>query len=74
MPGDQKHQSTDPPTIIPEADLGLNLPELASLLVAIGNYGREAEVCYNAGAYLASCIMLAARSREVAPQIGALLQ
>ena len=43
-----------------EADFGLSLTELGSLLAAIGSYGAEAEVCYNAGAYLASCVMLAA--------------
>jgi hypothetical protein len=50
MSSDQHHQSADP----------LDLGELGSLLVAIGSYGMEAQVCYNAGAYLASCVMLAA--------------
>ena len=36
------------------------LAELGSLLIAISNYGAEAEICYNSEAYLASCVMLAA--------------
>jgi hypothetical protein len=38
MSSDQNHQSTDPPTAIPEADLGLNLAELGSLFIAMSNY------------------------------------
>ena len=60
MSSDQNHQSADRSTTTREADFGLSLTELGSLLVAIGSYGMEAEVCYNAGAYLASCVMLAA--------------
>jgi hypothetical protein len=60
MSSDQKHQSADRSTTTQEADSGLSLTELGSLLAAIGSYGIEAEVCYNAGAYLASCVMLAA--------------
>jgi hypothetical protein len=60
MSSDQNHQSADRWMTGREADFGLSLTELASLLAAIGSYGMEAEVCYNAGAYLASCFMLAA--------------
>ena len=38
----------------------LSLAELGSLMTALGNYGLESERCANAGAHLASCIMLAA--------------
>jgi hypothetical protein len=60
MSSDQNHQSADRWMTGREADFGLSLTELGSLLAAIGSYGMEAEVCYNAGAYLASCVMLAA--------------
>jgi hypothetical protein len=60
MSSDQNHQSADRSTTTREPDFGLSLTELGSLLVAIGSYGTEAQVCYDAGAYLASCIMLAA--------------
>jgi len=59
MSSDQNHQSSDRSTTTREPDFGLALTELGSLLVAIGNYGTEAQVCYDAGAYLASCVMLA---------------
>jgi len=38
----------------------LSLAELGSLMMALGEYGLEAERCANVGAHLASCIMLAA--------------
>jgi hypothetical protein len=60
MSSDQNHQSADRSMTTRRADFGLSLTELGSLLAAIGSYGIEAEVCYNAGAYLASCAMLAA--------------
>jgi hypothetical protein len=58
MPSHKNHQSTDLPTTIPEADLGLNLAEIGSLFIAMSNYESEADTCYNAGAYLANCVML----------------
>src|SRR5258708_3877263 len=60
MSSDQNHQSADPFAAGSEIDSALDLGELGSLLVAIANCWREAEICYDAGAYLASCITLAA--------------
>jgi hypothetical protein len=60
MPSHQNQQSTDLPTTIPADDVGLNLSEIGSLFIAMSNYESEADTCYNAGAYLANCVMLAA--------------
>jgi len=61
MPRNQSKQSADGPTNNPEVHFPLaDLGQLGSFLMAMGSYETEADICYNAGAYLASCIMLAA--------------
>jgi hypothetical protein len=60
MPRHKNHQSADPSPTTPKDGVGLNLAELGSLFLAMSNYGAEADTCYNSGAYLANCVMLAA--------------
>jgi hypothetical protein len=56
MAGDQINQSPDGPGADPMLDLG----QIGALFSALSVYGMEADACYDAGAYLASCIMLGA--------------
>jgi hypothetical protein len=60
MSGNPHHQPVGPSPGSPSADFGLNLEEFTSLMVAMGEYMKQHEICYDAGAYMASCVMLAA--------------
>jgi hypothetical protein len=42
------------------ADSVLSFGQIGALFTALSTYGTEANACYDAGAYLASCVMLGA--------------